>query len=431
MLVSLNPSLFVLTSSRYGRVRTVQRTLTSWLVATLGAAVLATGLLGCAGSKPATEEVQSEAPADTSEQVDPRAGFRMLAVSGDGLIYRQGSENPEVLAPADELLGAVTASPDERYLTASVARGDSAAFLLIDRKRLTVRTIDRRARPIVHSAAWSPEGGRLAFGYYVPEGDLGPRDGWGAGGIRTADLEGRTSSVGCQSARKVLKWLPNGQLAVRSAENLFLVESDGCATVTAQDARRLFHLTYSPQGDRLAYVYRELVYDDQAVEYVPDSTLFIAEPTGKDSTEIVGNDYRARHLEFAPDGSELAFDVRSQEDTTRRQIILYEVAADRLTYLIPPNAAGSESELHPRFSPSGDRVAYTLARESGRYAAVRNVGQTTTLGEVEGAVWGWVGNQRLVVPGPDAHRVVDLKGETLLELPASWSLVDVWHRLPS
>lgn len=384
------------------------------------------GLAGCGGSGAARKDTADEPAPDTTQALSPGAGIRAIAVSESGLVYREGEAPPRALAPADSVIGARAVSPNGRYVSAAVSVGDSARLVLVDRRTRQVRTLDVRARPVVYSADWSPDGGRLAFGFYRREGDE-----WGPGGIRIADLGASTRSVGCQSARKILRWLPDGNLAARSADDLYVVRSEDCGTVSSVDARRMFLLTYSPEARRLALVYRELVYDRADAEYVPDSTLMLADPSGENREEVVGDAYRVRHLEWAPDGSELAFDARSRKDSTRRQIIVYDVQASRLTYLVPPGQRGPESELFPRWSPSGDRVAYTIDRESGRYAAVRDVGRTQMLGPVRRAVWGWVGEKMVVVPGPDAVRIVNVGGETVATLPASWTPLVVWSEAPS
>lgn len=383
---------------------------------------------GCTGSGSTREGPSTETAADTSRQVAPGSGLRAIAVGADGLVYREGEAEPTVLAPAEEFLGARAASPDGRYVTAAVREGDSTKLLLVDRQRPAVRTLDARAGRMNYSAAWAPDGSRVAYGYYRRTAE----DGWGAGGIRVAELGGSTRSVGCQSVREVLDWLPDGNLAVRTPDDLFVVDSADCGTVSSVDARRLFHLTYSPRGRRLAYIYRELVYRDEIAEYVPDSTLFVADPSGQNREEVVGDSYRARHFDWSPDGTELAFDARSQEDSTRRQVIVYDVTNGRLTYLVPPSQGGSAGQLHPRWSPEGDRVAYTVDRAAGRFAAVRDVGQTRVLGEVAGAIWGWVDARTLVVPGSDTTRVFEVDGgDPLTTYPASWSLLAVWRTAPS
>jgi hypothetical protein len=88
-------------------------------------------------------------------------------------------------------------------------------------------------------------------------------------------------------------------------------------------------------------------------------------------------------------------------------------------------------QRHPRWSPSASYVAFSAQTGRGSVAAVRVEGQTRRLGPVDRAVWGWLDDRTLVVPGPDSLRVQSLTGETRYARPAPATLIHAWRRDPA
>jgi dipeptidyl aminopeptidase/acylaminoacyl peptidase len=235
--------------------------------------------------------------------------------------------------------------------------------------------------------------------------------------------------VGCSAAREVLDWLPDGALATRNDDRLYVVSPSDCATQARADARRMRLASYAPTGTHLAYIHRELTYDRDARDYTPDSSLVLSDARGANSTELFGHERRVRHLRWAPDGSELAFDVRV-DGSDQRQVASYDLANERTVYLTPPEQTSTD-QLHPRWSPSASYVAFTARTDRRSVAAVRVEGQTRRFGPVDGAVWGWLDDRTLVVPGPDSLRVQSLTGETRYARPTPATLLHVWSRDPA
>ena len=58
-------------------------------------------------------------------------------------------------------------------------------------------------------------------------------------------------------------------------------------------------------------------------------------------------------------------------------------------------------------------------------------GQTRRFGPVDGAVWGWLDDRTLVVPGPDSLRVQTLGGQTRYAHPAPTALIHAWSHSPA
>lgn len=396
-----------------------------WLYIFLLVALGSFSIIGCAGSEQATTD--TSASADTTAQKDTTApagpSLQVLTLENSGVMYKNArTGDSREIAAAEAYVGPRELSPEGDHLAFAYAGGDSVHLGIIDLATRELQRVHTSSSGTEYSLAWSSTGDTLAFGYFsrTSDGEMGP------GAISIAEVNGSVRSVGCSAARKVLKWLPSGNLSVRDPENLYVVTADGCETLSTLDIRKMHKITYAPDGERMAYIFRDLVYDRENGEYVPDSTLFISNARGGEKNEIFGDPYRARHLQWSSDGSQLAFDVRSEADRSRRQVIIYNAVDDRRTYLVPPQMAGSGDELHPRWSPSDDNIAFVLRRGKKTHAAVQVMGQTRTLGRTDGPVWGWAGERQVVVRAPDSTRVVDFQGSTVHAISAEHTLLHVW-----
>lgn len=347
--------------------------------------------------------------------------FLLYHTPDAGLVLHDARrDSSQTLNTEIEHAGNAEVSPSGQYLAFEYAGADSSHLALFDLRSQTLHSIQAAEGEWTYSLAWHPTRDQLAFGLYqsTNEATRGP------GAIRVATPGGETRDVGCSAAREVLQWLPDGSLATRDDENLYVVASDDCSTIASHDARRMYHLTYSPDGEQLAFIHRELNYDREAVEYVPDSSLVVSDARLKSRNTLFGDERRVRHLRWAPDGSELAFDVRSP-DSEYRQVAIYN--GDRTIYLTPPGQTSAD-QVHPRWSPSGTHLAFTQRGAGQATAAVRIEGQTRPLAPVSGSVWGWLNEQSVVVPGPDTLRIQTLNGETRYALPTPPTLIHVWSQ---
>lgn len=370
-------------------------------------------LAGCSSSRPAQ-------PTDETKAEQGPALSLLYTTSDAGLMLHDARRDSSYHLVADAHSNGTRAlSPSGRYLAFSYATPDSSHLALLNLSSPTLHSVHAAEGRRTYSLAWHPEQDQLAFGFYRPTND-GTR---GPGGIRVATPEGSTRNVGCRAAREVLHWLPDGSLATRDDDNLYVVAAEDCATLFSRDARRMYQVTYAPDGSQLAFIHRELNYDRSAGDYVPDSSLVLNEPRETSSEPLFGDERRVRHLRWGPDASELAFDVR-MEDSNRRQVVVYD--GSRTVYLTPPDQT-THDQMHPRWSPSGTHLAFTLRTEGGPTAAVRVKGQTRRLGPVAGAPWGWLDDRSVVMPGPDSLRVKTLTGQTRYSLPAPATLLHVWQ----
>ena len=386
-----------------------------WFVFVAFAGILGSGL-GCSSSQPPDPTSRTDAPSP-----DP-ALFLLYTSSAGGLTLQDArADASRTLVPGATAKQARAVSPSGRYLAFSYATADSSHLALLDLTTQQLQRVHAVPEPAVtYSLAWHPDQDRLAIGHYRPT-DNGER---GPGSIQIASPDGTPRDVGCSSVREVLHWLSDGSLAARTDDDLYVVNTDDCATQASFDVRRMHRIRYAPTGQRMAYIYRELKYDRDRGEYVPDSSLVLSGPRGDNAETLFGDPRRARHHRWAPETAELALDVRV-EDSGHRQVVVYD--GSRPTFLVPPDQTTADQK-RPRWSPSGERIAFTLRTDAASQAAVRVQGQTRRLGPVDGAVWGWLDDRSVVVPGPDSVRVQSLNGATRYAHPAPATLLHVWRR---
>ena len=373
--------------------------------------------MGCSSSQP-TQAPSSESPTASG----PALSFLYTSETGGLALHRAREDATRTLVPNASFDGSRAAAPSGKAVAFSYRTADSTHLAQFDLTDYTLRPLHSVDGAATYSLAWHPSDGRLAFAYYTPaaEGTRGP------GAVRIARPDGTTRSVGCSAAREVFAWLGDDALATRNDDRFYVVAASDCATRTAADARQMVNLRYAPDASRLAYLHREYTYDSGAGEYRPDSSLHLADPRAQSSTELFGDDRAVRHLRWSPDGAELAFDVKASE-AGPRQVASYIVAEDRTVFLTPPDATTAH-QTHPRWSPSGSYLAFTLQGGGTATAAVRVDGQTRRLGPVDGAVWGWLDERSVVVPGPDSLRVQTLNGGTRYSHPAPGALIHAWSR---
>lgn len=353
--------------------------------------------------------VQCSGPSTTVQPPEPEEtvpvlrgpAFAALYFDEAGLRHRDLSAGTDVFLVEGTYLGAHGVSPEGRHLAVSVRGNDGAKLVVVDLTTGDVWEVHTVEETVEYSMAWAPDGSALAFGYYASRRG-GAQAMMGPAGIQVATVEARTvQHAGCTVSRIVKHWLPGGDLVVNDGSNQYIVGADDCRTLHTVDARKMHHVAFSPDGKRMSYIFRDLVYNRETRQYEPDSTLFIADVTGENARKVVGYKYRPRHMIWSPDGTELAFDVQSQDDPALRYISIYDVEQGTSAYLNLPDAGGAYSETHPRWSPSGERMAFDRAQvgAEGSQKMVRFFMErfARVVTETSAVTWGWAGEAALIL----------------------------------
>ena len=307
-------------------------------------------MTACAGPAPV---VVDEVPVPEPPR-SPLDGFTAVVLQRDALTIRRHADDVESI----DVSGTVTfesLSPDG----SAVVMGIGGRLVLVGERGTTVRVLSEGPAERVYTGAWSKDASRFHFGYYLPVDG-----GMGAGDIQTLDrASGSINSVGCSASKAVLAELPDGSLLVRNTDNLYQVEAEGCGTLRSVDARKMYHVQASPDGERLAYILRDLVFNREKRSYDPDSTLYIESTSGSDPLKIIGDSYSPRNLAWSSDGAELLYDVAPPGGEARRAVSIYVVADARSSYLLPPS--GSTAATNGHFSPSGRHVLFQSTGPDG------------------------------------------------------------------
>ncbi|GMQ81278.1 MAG: hypothetical protein BMS9Abin05_0709 [Rhodothermia bacterium] len=274
-------------------------------------------------------------------------------------------------------------SPDRSHVALAVKAGSESRLVLFSAESSQSTELHTGSASLEYTGSWSPDGSQLSFGYYEPT-TANDRPALGAGDIKIISLADHARRrLGCSSSKAVISWPSSDEVVVRSSDNLYRVTASDCSTLQTTDIRRWRAITPSPNGQRLAYTFRELAFNNTTREYEPDSALFVVSVNGGEPVKIVGDRYRPRHANWSADGTEIAFDVRVDPDSEKRAISIYSLATEEAAYAFPPSANGP-SMSHPVWNPNGQTLSY---REDGSRLSIQtpgaNFSQTVTVGDAQ------------------------------------------------
>ena len=308
-----------------------------------------------------TESAVSTIDESSEEEASPISGYDLFQNQNKLLVMTTRRTGREIVAGRGGRKTFVSISPGDTLVAIAVANVDESSFYVFDRDARTATKIHSGHPGLVYTGDWSDDGSSFYFGFYQPVGKK-----MGEGDVRVYDLGGRVvKTVGCSASRAVLSAMSDGSLLVRNSDNIYQVAVDGCATLRTLDARKMHHVTVSPNGQHLAYILRDLVFNRDSGQYEADSTLYLEQTKGSDPLKIVGDKYQPRNVEWSPDSKELAFDVELQDGTGRRTISIYSLESKQSSYLVAP-AENSPSRTRPVFSPNGEYVLFVGTMPSGR-----------------------------------------------------------------
>jgi len=385
------------------------------------ASVLLSFLMAACASAPVIVE---EAPPPPVEPASPLDGYRAIVADQERIEVRGASPTPQSFSAAGPT-GFVSGAPDG----SAVVLSKGGSLVAVSSEDGVITLLSEGSEDRVYTGAWSTDGMRFHFGYFVSAAD-----GTGAGGSETGiDTWDRRAdevrSVGCSASKIVLAEVPGGSLMVRNEESLYEVEAIGCETIRSVDARKLHHVSASPDGRHLAYILRELVYNRERRAYEPDSTLYIESTTGSDPIKVIGDRYAPRNLSWRPDGSELLYDVAPPDDGLQRAVSVYTVADGRSTYVIPP--AASSAVTHPSMAPGGRHIVYQrTSTDGGMDWQVKTSGatfsQSLPMPEVPVTGMYWVDADTLIVATEETSYLLSLAAATPILTDLENQVVWLW-----
>lgn len=380
----------------------------------LGLLVIASTVFYACSGPAAVEPPPAPTPVVEAEPAGPP--FAILYSDREG-VHRLDASNESITTLRTTSVQASRAMPAPQGDAVALVyqTPDSTTLMLLD--GADERWLHSVAGEAVYTLAWTASGDALAFGFYTPvqEGDVTKM---GAGGVRTVTLDGSVENVGCSASKAVHVWLPNGDLVTGNDDNHYVVDAQNCATKSTFPLRKRRAVQYAPGGEHMSYIFRDLVYNRERRAYEPESTLFVAELGGLDEERLMTDRFRARNMAWSPDGTQLAFDVRSPDNEAIRQVAIHDVTRGQTSYLIPPADGQEFSDTRAVWSPAGGRmvfdraypdgtlqkVVYTTLNLQSRVVAVSDAGA--------GAIRtvGWADDDTLVLGYPDGStHVLDLR----------------------
>jgi TolB protein len=208
------------------------------------------------------------------------------------------------------------------------------------------------------SPVWSPDGSRVVFWAYIDRPT-----------ITTVDADGsdvKTLTYGKQRDITHPQWSPNGRQFVfngfafnvddgsHDAFRIMIANADdGRITFVAPvpfPHRRMSRPTWSPRGDRIAFLVGSYNHPDE---------VWTMTPEGEDLQRLTDNRVAEYDLDWSPDGSQLLF-VRMREDPDQiPRLIDSEIAVmgengDDVSILTHTE----RFERSAAFSPNGKRIVF-------------------------------------------------------------------------
>ncbi len=354
-------------------------------------------LLSACGSAETAMNVDAE-PAPKPILTAP--SFDVLKTTGTELVLTTDLANAtsSVIGKGGEIVFQ-SFSPSGEYVGIGVANTTESNLYLMNRSTRSVSKLFSGSKGLVFSGQWTASGTTFYYGQYQPDGNR-----MGAGSIHSFNTATNTNSkVPCSASRFVLSVLPAGSLLVRNSDSIYEVATSDCATIKTIDARKMYSVSVSPDGQKMAYILRDLVFNRTKRTYEPDSTLFVTTlGSSAEPVKVIGDKYQPRNMAWSPDGSELAYDVIAQDGSKKRAISIYSIASAGSAYLEPPQST-LRSNTQPQYSPDGNHILFKSASPANEVelkwkTSGQQFSQTVPVfAENPFSHWNWVGKDLLFV----------------------------------
>ena len=128
----------------------------------------------------------------------------------------------------------------------------------------------------------------------------------------------------------------------------------------------------------------------------------------------IGRRFAVDGLDWSPDGDQLIFAVRWEDDAPRRLVLFTLATRETTTVTVPPtNCSG---DLRPAFSPDGETIAFIRGDRFNlhdvwtvRLADAETTRRTFSQHRVEGLDWTRDGRHLIFASGPDLAAEINLR----------------------
>jgi dipeptidyl aminopeptidase/acylaminoacyl peptidase len=342
---------------------------------------------------------------------------------------------------ADTLLVGVTRprlasvlSPDKASLAIGYAGADSSRLVVVDLGGGTVRRLHSAPKGYVYSLAWSPDGQRLAVGYYTEQrvGSATLPAG-GRGDVVIVTRGGAVTPVGCEASKMVYAWIAPDTIVVGDGRELYPVDLAGCRSNTFIRMAGKRGITFSPDGKHLFFYGSGQVRRGNRT--VATGELYLANSDGSRARRLIGDPYDPQHAAWSPDGSKLAFDVRPPNTAALRHIAVFDLALERVRFFPSQTAEGTPRDASPVWAPAGfglvhdrtiggqtQKILRTLALDP---SVVQTEPTVLVSGAPVGTAWGWADASHLVLTSTQWIKLVGTDGSLTYSLPGGRTLLAV------
>ena len=362
-----------------------------------GLAVIAVtvALTGCTPTPaPSEEPVPTERALPTVWTV----GF-----SEEGL-YRGTAAEPQqtALVAGNVRIENRMATPDGSATLFAWSRGDSTGVLRID--HATGQAMPLHATPGRHAVTLAFSGTMLAIGYQRNPG----------GGIFQLDWTNPApQSVGCSASDRVLSWRGTASLIVGNASNVYQVSASGCGTEGRMSRDKRPDIIPSADGERIAYLERDLVYNRASRSYAPETTLYVGSRlSDSEARAWMAGDKAPRDPVWSAAEQTLAFTFSDPNADGRRRLLYLDASAGELYQVPGVSRYADPVEDNPIWSPDGSSLAYERVYASAQVAqiVVKHLSVAEPKVAYEGAdrlkLVGWASNTFLRAVDEDGHEVL-------------------------
>ena len=343
---------------------------------------------------------------------------------------RSGRDTVLFAVARPRLSGAL--SPDNGSLAIGYAGADSARVVVVDLARGSVRRLQAAGKSYVYSLAWSPDGRRLAVGYYT-EQRVGAETLPARGDVVIVTPGAAVTRVGCEASKIVYAWIATDTIVVGDGRDLYPVDIAGCRSDASIRMAGKRSITFAPDGRHLFYYGSGQVRRGNRT--VATGELYVANSDGSRARRIIGDPYDPQHAAWSPDGSKLAFDVRPPNTAALRHIAVFDLAQERVRFFPSQTAEGTPRDASPFWAPTGaglvhdrtisgktDKILRTLALDP---SVVQTEPTVLVSGAPVGTAWGWADASHLVVTSSQGIKLVGMDGSLTYALPGGRTLLAV------